>query len=426
MPRNVYFSQAVKSEQHLYEDLIIESLGIYGQDVYYIPRTLVNRDNVLGEDPASSFDDAYLLEMYIENTEGFEGSGDLYSKFGLEIRDDATFIVSRRRWETRVGVFDDNTVDPRPQEGDLIFLPMTNSFFEISFVEDDSPFYQLSNLPVYKMQCTLFEYNDEDFETGIDTIDDSTAKVAYQIPMNITITGGNHFEVGEIIEQQISSDTSAVSIAVTAASGAFYLNQGSGVVQYPALTLPIGATVTFDQSDASNSGHPFKFSTTANGTHASGSEYTTGVTITGTPGSAGAKTVIVVSASTPVLYYYCPNHSGMGSTSKLTPSYVSPVKVFGEVQQRTKSSDTVSKIWVSNIGSSGTTLPKEFTVGGTVTGVTSTYTGTISFIYSDLTDTTGQSWATDDAAQNIDFELDADGFIDFSESNPFGDPSETY
>jgi len=314
MPRNVYFSQAVKSEQNLYEDLIIESLGIYGQDVYYIPRTLVNRDNVLNEDPASKFDDAYLLEMYIENTEGFEGAGDLYSKFGLEIRDDATFIVSRRRWETRVGVFDDNTIDPRPQEGDLIFLPMTNSFFEISYVEDDSPFYQLSNLPVYRMQCSLFEYNDEDFDTGITAVDDATAKVAYQLPMDITITGGNHFEVGETIEQ--------------------------------VLVAAVGATPA--------------------------------------------------------------------------------VKVFGEVQQRTKTSDILSKIFVSNIGASGTTTAKDFTVGGTITGLTSGYTGTIATIYSDLTDTTGQAWATDEAAQNIDFELDADGFIDFSESNPFGDPSETY
>ena len=314
MPRNVYFSQAVKSEQNLYEDLIIESLQIYGQDVYYIPRTLVNRDNVLNEDPASTFDDAYLLEMYIENNEGFEGSGDLYSKFGLEIRDEATFIVSRRRWDTRVGVFDDNTVDPRPQEGDLIFLPMTNSFFEISYVEDDSPFYQLSNLPVYRMQCSLFEYNDEDFDTGITSIDDATAKVAYQLPMDITITGGNHFEVGETIEQ-----------VLVAADGD-------------------------------------------------------------------------------------------------TPA----IKVFGEVQQRTKSSDILSKIFVSNIGASGTTTAKDFTVGGTITGLTSGYTGTIATIYSDLTDTTGQAWATDEAAQNIDFELDADGFIDFSESNPFGDPSETY
>ena len=422
MPRNVYFSQAVKSEQNLYEDLIIESLQIYGQDVYYIPRTLVNRDNVLNEDPASSFDDAYLLEMYIENTEGFEGAGDLYSKFGLEIRDDATFIVSRRRWETRVGVFDDNTVDPRPQEGDLIFLPMTNSFFEISYVEDDSPFYQLSNLPVYRMQCTLFEYNDEDFDTGITVVDDATAKAAYQLPMDITITGGNHFEVGETIEQLVSFDTTAVNKTVTVTSGAFYLD---GSI-YPALTLPIGSVVTFDQSDSSNTGHPFRLSTTANGSHASGSEYTTGVVISGTPGSADAKTVITVSASTPTLYYYCPNHSGMGSTSALTPAYVSPVKVFGEVQQRTKTSDILSKIFVSNIGASGTTTAKDFTVGGTITGLTSGYTGTIATIYSDLTDTTGQAWATDEAAQNIDFELDADGFIDFSESNPFGDPSETY
>ncbi len=422
MPRNVYFSQAVKSEQNLYEDLIIESLQIYGQDVYYIPRTLVNRDNVLNEDPASTFDDAYLLEMYIENTDGFEGAGDLYSKFGLEIRDEASFVVSRRRWETRVGIYDDNVIDPRPQEGDLLFLPMTNSFFEISYVEDDNPFFQLSNLPVYRMSCSLFEYNDEDFDTGIAEIDDKTGQSAYQQRMDVTISGGNHFEVGENVEQLLSFNTDAVTVAVTAAGGAFYLN----TAQQLALTLPIGSTVTFDQSDASNTGHPFKLSTTANGTHASGSEYTTGVAITGTPGSAGAKTVITVSATTPVLYYYCPNHSNMGGTAKLTPQYVSPVKVFGEVIQRIKSSDTQSSIFVGHIGASGTSEWKDFTVGGTITGLTSTYTGTIAKIYSDLTDPTDNAWAADGGAQNIDFELDADGFIDFSESNPFGDPSETY
>ena len=86
MPRNVYFSQAVRSEQNLYEDLIVESLKIFGQDVYYIPRTLVERDTILGEDPASSFDDAYLIEAYIENQDALEGAGDLYQKFGLEVR----------------------------------------------------------------------------------------------------------------------------------------------------------------------------------------------------------------------------------------------------------------------------------------------------------------------------------------------------
>ena len=424
MPRNVYFSQAVKSEQNLYEDLIVESLKIYGQDVYYIPRTLVNRDSVLNEDPASTFDDAYLLEMYIENTDGFEGAGDLYSKFGLEIRDDATFIVSRSRWENRVGVFSSNVIDPRPQEGDLLFLPMTNSFFEISYVEDDTPFYQLSNLPVYRMTCSLFEYNDEDFDTGIEDIDLKTGQAAYQQRMDITITGGNHFEVGENVEQLIGSNTDARTVAVTAAGGAFYLD----TAQYPPLTLGIGSTVTFDQSDASNATHLFRLSTTPNGTHASGTEYTTGVTYVGTPGQAGAKTVLVINANTPTLYYYCPNHSGMGggTAGKLTFTTLSPVKVFGEVIQRIKSSDTQSSIFVGHIGASGATEWKDFTLGGTITGTKTGYTGTIAKIYSDLTDVTENAWAADGGAQNIDFELDADGFIDFSESNPFGDPSETY
>ena len=312
MPRNVYFSQAVRSEQHLYEDLVIESLGIYGQDVYYIPRTIVNRDTILNEDPASTFDDAYLMEMFIENTEGFEGAGDLYSKFGLDIKDEATFVVSRRRWDDRVGIYSSNVENPRPMEGDLIFLPMTNNFFEISFVEDEQPFYQLSNIPTYTMKCSLFEYNDEDFETGIIDIDDTTAQNAYQLPIDVTISGGTHFEVGEIVRQTVDSS--------------------------------------------------------------------------------------------------------------VTPNVI----VFGEVQQRTKSSDILSKLWVSNIGTTGSTSAKTFTQGGTITGDTSTYSGTIAKVYSDVTDTTGNSWAADEQAQNTDFEIDADGFIDFSESNPFGDPSETY
>ena len=115
----------------------------------------------------------------------------------------------------------------------------------------------------------------------------------------------------------------------------------------------------------------------------------------------------------------------MGSTAKLTPQYVSPVKVFGEVLQRIKSSDIQASVFVGHIGASGTSDFKEFTVGGVVTGTTNSYSGTIAKIYSDLTDTTGNAWAADGGSQNIDFELDADGFMDFSESNPFGDPSET-
>ena len=116
MPRSVYFSQSVASEQSVYEDLIIESLKIYGQDVYYIPRTIVDRDTILGEDKASKFDDAYMIEAYIENPEGFDGSGDLYQKFGLEIRDEATFIIARKQWTNLVGVWNNNVETIRPQK----------------------------------------------------------------------------------------------------------------------------------------------------------------------------------------------------------------------------------------------------------------------------------------------------------------------
>ena len=315
MPRNVYFSQAVKSEQNLYEDLIIESLKIFGQDVYYIPRTLVTRDNVLGEDSASKFDDAYLLEAYIENQDGFEGSGDLYSKFGVEIRDEATFIISRSQWNKFVGLWNNQVDTPKPLEGDIIFLPMTNKFFEITFIEHEQPFYQLSNLPVYRLQCALFEYNDEDFETGVELIDDLSQASAYTESFDLTVTAGNHFKQGEIVSQ----------------------------------------------------------------------------------------TLVPASGSTPA------------------------VIVSGEVATITKTSDAIATISVSNIsvtGSSGEA--RSFIVSNSLglVGSESTNTCFISKIYG-LTDTIN-TFATDGGAENVAFEIAADGFLDFTETNPFGDPSETY
>ena len=166
MATNFYFSQKVRSEQNLYEDIVIESLKMYGQDVYYLPREIVNEDRVFGDDVPSKFSSSYKIEMYIENIEGFDGEGDLFTKFGVEIRDQATFVVARRRWTNTVGRVDNKIESIRPREGDLIYLPLSNSMFEIMAVEHEQPFYQLSNLPVYKMRAELFTYNDEDFETG--------------------------------------------------------------------------------------------------------------------------------------------------------------------------------------------------------------------------------------------------------------------
>lgn len=210
MARNVYFSQAVKSEQSLYEDLIIESLKIYGQDCYYLPRTIISRDDILNEDRASRFDDAYMIEAYIENSDGFDGAGDLFSKFGLEIRDEATFIISRRQWRKLVGLWNNNVEGDRPKEGDILYLPMSNALFEITFVEHEQPFYQLSNLPVYKLQCSKYEYNEEDFDTGIPEIDATQLINSQLLIMDVSVTDDNHLKYGETASFAIS-DTVTIS-----------------------------------------------------------------------------------------------------------------------------------------------------------------------------------------------------------------------
>jgi len=171
MPTNVYFDTGTRPEQALYEDLIIEQLRIYGQDVYYIPRKLAGTDEIFGEDIGSSFEDAYLIEMYMETIDGYEGEKELMSKFGLDIQDDATFVVARRRWEQFVSI-DNNIIESsRPNEGDLIYFPKASKLFEITFVDHDDPFYQVQNLPTYKLKCKTFEYASEALDTGIAEID---------------------------------------------------------------------------------------------------------------------------------------------------------------------------------------------------------------------------------------------------------------
>lgn len=176
MATNFYFqsgnTSGTTNEQRLVEDLVIESLKIYGHDVYYLPRTIVNRDLILDEDALSKFTQAYPLEMYLENVDGFEGEGDLFTKFGIEIRDSATFVLSKRRWEEMVVTTGgDFQLDARPAEGDLLYFEKTGSIFEIKYVEFQNPFYQLGKIYVFKLQCELFEYSSEIIDTGIGDLD---------------------------------------------------------------------------------------------------------------------------------------------------------------------------------------------------------------------------------------------------------------
>jgi len=317
MPRNVYFSQAVRSEQNLYEDLIIESLKIFGQDIYYLPRDLVNRDSVLGEDTSSQFDDAYMIEGYIEGTEGFEGQGDLYSKFGLEVRDEVNFVISRKVWDRYVGFQDEVNDVPRPREGDLIFLPLSNKFFEVMFVEHEQPFYQLSNLPVYRLQCALYEYNEEDFDTGIAQIDAIEETDTYQVTIDYSTTNNNHLQKNEKVTQDLTFNNESPPVALTS--------------------------------------------------------------------------------------------------------------VFGEVQKIEKISPIAGRIQVSQIGVSGIDEARDFIVSSTLTltGAESLQTVSITKVY-DIGDNSALVDPTSSNSENVAFEVTADGFLDFTESNPFGDPSDNY
>ena len=199
MATNQYFKNKVRSEQQLYEDITIEALQMYGQDVYYLPREIKNLDRIFLDDIPSRFSDAYKIEMYIENAEGFEGEGDLFTKFGIELRDQANFVVSRKRWSQLIGANLEKQ-NFRPREGDLIYLTLTNSCFEIRRVETETPFYQLSQLPTFRLQCELFEYSGEDFDTGIDTVQDIETEGSFKYHQSLD-SGGGRLIQGETVTQ---------------------------------------------------------------------------------------------------------------------------------------------------------------------------------------------------------------------------------
>jgi hypothetical protein len=194
MSTNSYFqtgrSIGSTSEQSLLENLIIESIKIYGMDCYYLPRTSVNPDNILNEDPLNIFSKYAILEMYLLNINGFSGDGDFLSRFGLEIRDSATFMVAKKRWndfrDSLLYLESDPTyisspyLDPngglqladRPSEGDVIYFPLTKAFFNIKHVESKNPFFQLGRLYTFNLDVELLKFSNERFNTGVSEIDD--------------------------------------------------------------------------------------------------------------------------------------------------------------------------------------------------------------------------------------------------------------
>lgn len=181
MATNPYLhpQQGYVSEQNLYEDLVIENIQISGNDYIYIPRTLSeNFNQVFGEDVLSSFDSYAEIEMWLSDFSGYGGESEMLSKFGMEIRDTASFMVSRKRFqEVCVPIVPETrneAVKFRPCEGDLVYVPFSKSLFEIKFVEDEFPgFYQLNKKYIWVLRCELVQLNNETFSTGFKDVDDT-------------------------------------------------------------------------------------------------------------------------------------------------------------------------------------------------------------------------------------------------------------
>lgn len=236
MPKNVYFTQGTKSEQYLLEDLIVESLQIYGQDVFYIPRVLVKQDPVLGEDVLSKFEAAYDIEMYFEDVDDFQGQGTFLQKFGIEIEKSATLVVARRRWEQLIGRHGVTRIPSRPAEGDLIYFPLTKKLFEIRFVEHEDPFYQIGKLYVFKLRIETYQYGSEKIDTGISEID--TIEDTYSYDQDMIRAEDGEFIEGEQSDEEYSLESEADPLTDISDNNR-YDTEGTGLVDFDE-TNPFG------------------------------------------------------------------------------------------------------------------------------------------------------------------------------------------
>lgn len=219
MAKSVYFPQhgGISPEQTLIQDLVDEQLKLFGAEVFYIPRQMLI-DRSLGDVVMSRFKEAYLIEMYLVNVEGFGAQSEFISKFGLRVTDEITFIVSQRRWEDVVSKTITLKVQLRPNEGDLIYYPLTDDFYEIKFVERESPFYQLGKIYYFTMTAEIYEAGNAIFETGNANLDSISKnnQDAYVFPVYLKVNGTGNYNIQEKVKQIYTPPNSLTPVTVTA------------------------------------------------------------------------------------------------------------------------------------------------------------------------------------------------------------------
>ena len=462
MALNPFFLQGSVGEQNLMQELINEQLKIYGVEITYIPRKIVNRSTVFEELERSKFDDNFLLEAYVETFDGYGGQGDIMTKFGMTLKDELTVSISRERFEDFIAPFmeampdDEMIIDTRPREGDLVFFPLGNRLFEVKFVEHEDPFYQLGKNYIYKLQCELFEYEDEVIDTGVEEIDTKIEDLGHITDLPLV--------------QNVSTAAATAVIGTGGLQKVFLTNDGSGFTSTPTISIsapPAGGTqataigILTTRNQVTSLEYIYL-------THAGAGYGSTPpiITISGGGGTGAAATCSLVPAGKKGIQTINITNHGVGYSTSPTvavslPSLSPQLPATAHAIVGTASTNPISNVYILDAGA-GFFSPPTITIGagatvgvGTfwfneeVTGQQSNVVGRVKNWDADTgilqvgimtgtfyegerlvgsksgasyeTSTTGAASTTADKyQQNDDIEFDADQIIDFSESNPFG------
>jgi hypothetical protein len=454
MALNPFFLQGSVTEQSLVQDLINEQLRMYGVECHYLPRSYVTQKTVMEELTTSRFTNAIPLEAYIETYDGYQGQGELLSKFGIQPMDDLTLIISKERFEQKVQpvIKNDSSgiLSTRPKEGDLIHFPLGDRLFEIKFVEHEQPFYQLQKTYTYQLKCELFRYEDEVIDTNINIIDDNIENEGYiqelyLVGVGTTATAvttlvsgavqqvfinndgtGYRLPPNVIIGNPVSGETTASGVAIVSTSGGIeqvqFTNPGAGYTSPPVIMF-------FPTSTSGGSGAGATCGITTSGVGIvtvtnGGAHYTTTPTITFSNPSAGvghtiATAVPVMSngqiqsirltnagygyTQTPTITISAPGTVGLGT-------YIFNEEIIGDASStvaRVKSWDAISGIVRVGI------VTGDFILGESISGLTSGAEYKLKLQEKDN--------LVDEYNQNKVIETLSDDILDFTEKNPFGE-----
>lgn len=468
-PLNPYFLQGSSSEQRLVQDLINEQLRMYGQDIVYIPRNIINKNTILKEITSSKFDDSFRIEAYLVNYEGFGGQGDILSKFGVKTTDEVTFIISKERYEDFISPFISLNAQielkSRPEEGDLIYLPLDNTIFEIKYVEGKKPFYQLNNLYVYELRCEVMDYEADDvINTSINEVDESVKDFGYitklimvglgatsasatvELASNLTPAGGSSVSRIDLINDGTGYLSVPIVAISTASSGGINATAvaimtsrssqtGSSIDKILIINPGIGYTVVPTVSIISNSGSGgIATAIISSGSLgpinliSGGVGYSTVpiVAISTAPVGGTNATALALINSSGIVTSIRYTNSGAGYIQAPVVTISSPVGVstsnyiFNEIVRGVSTGTTayVNDWDYDTRILQVKTLSGSFIRGESVVGMGTTSGGS-NANYKILSINTQDEY--DDYADNIPIENEADEILDFSERNPFGD-----